>query len=99
MLASADGSWKFTTKFADLLEFSYDDLSDQMPDALQDADASSVWATVLALKFLEHTYSSTEDRWKLLANKAKTWLTTEAQKLNLQLKDLEEAADKVLREE
>ncbi len=95
MQQGADGSWKLNAKFADTLGFSYEEVLDAAPPSIR--EAQNVWATILALKFLEITYGDLADKWELLAKKATSWLSNEVQKMKLNMDDLEPFATKLLK--
>jgi len=100
MQQGAEGSWKLTQKFAETIGFSYEELIEASPSNIgkQNEGALSVWATILALKFLEVSYEDFSEKWELLAKKAKSWLSNEIQKMKLQIEEIENAAAKLLRD-
>ncbi len=64
-----------------------------MPHVLKElsneANASaiwSIWATVLALKWLETHFANNKEEWDMVAGKAKRWLKKECSKLSNNLK-------------
>lgn len=74
-LQRADGSWELGKFLAELLGCSLDDLESEaakVPGNREQVDR--VWATALALAFLEQFCADEREEWELLAAKARRWL-------------------------
>jgi hypothetical protein len=72
-LQRADGSWPLARPLADILERSLRDLERAMP--APDAPlARELWATALALAWLERHAKPLVGEWEMLASKAERWL-------------------------
>ena len=69
-LQSAEGYWLLDQHLASLIGHSVDELKGSIPAGCSDI----VWGTVLALALLMKQFSSQQDEWELLANKAEFWL-------------------------
>ena len=69
-LQSAEGYWLLDQHLASLIGRSVDELKGSIPAGCSDI----VWGTVLALALLMKQFSSQQDEWELLANKAEFWL-------------------------
>ncbi|XP_043914789.1 von Willebrand factor A domain-containing protein 5A-like [Protopterus annectens] len=70
-LQNADGSWKLDKEFAALMALSEKELSSKIPK--QEID-NSVWATVLAIVWLDAFGAEQKDECELLVEKALTWV-------------------------
>lgn len=68
LLQEFDGSWKMSEAFATALGSTLGMLQDES------TFSSKVWATALALAFLEVALHARVEEWKLLAHKAHEWL-------------------------
>ena len=72
-LQQAEGNWKLDTALASILSKSLQQLEGACPVECK-GDIRTVWATVLALVFLEAKHSAKHDEWELVAMKAEFWL-------------------------
>jgi hypothetical protein len=74
-LQNADGSWELDHELAKILGRRLKDLERVLTDASRPAsEARRAWATALALAWLEKEAAESQDEWRLLAYKARTWL-------------------------
>jgi len=71
LLQHADGSWTLEKQFCDILGKSEEDLTSSSPDA---SIPTAVWATALALVWLQVKYPNKKDVWELLYDKGKLYL-------------------------
>lgn len=67
LLQSFDGSWELTSPLADALGTALGGLA-------PGDESGAVWATALALAFLDLRLASRAEEWALVAEKAHTWL-------------------------
>jgi len=72
---SAEGYWNLDQRFADLLTARLGDLEPAIPESIK--DRTSLWATLLALAFLEGNYGSKREKWGLVSKKAREWVDRE----------------------
>jgi Ca-activated chloride channel family protein len=75
---SADGSWDLTRVFAGVMHIALDVLEQRMPPMQGVQQQKRVWATTLALAWLELRAAANRDEWTLLARKAGVWLQSAA---------------------
>jgi Ca-activated chloride channel homolog len=73
-LQRADGTWDLTDELAGCIGIELRDIDHAMHAAKKDRDARVVWATVLALAWLEANAASHRREWQMLAEKASDWL-------------------------
>jgi hypothetical protein len=75
-LQRADGSWELTPELARAIGHNLAELEAALADATGNADeARTAWATALALAWLEEHARDAEGEWRLLAEKARAWLS------------------------
>jgi hypothetical protein len=75
-LQRADGSWELTPELARAIGHDLAELEAALADATGNADeARTAWATALALAWLEEHARDAEGEWRLLAEKARMWLS------------------------
>ena len=75
-LQRADGSWELSPELARAIGLDLAELEAALADATGNADeARTAWATALALAWLEEHARDAEGEWRLLAEKARAWLT------------------------
>ncbi|XP_075923215.1 von Willebrand factor A domain-containing protein 5A-like isoform X2 [Petromyzon marinus] len=70
-LQQADGSWKSLEQLAAVVQMPLENLQSEAPKGM----ASEVWATVLALVWLQSEAAEQKLKWDLLARKASLWLS------------------------
>ncbi|CAM9352953.1 unnamed protein product [Lampetra fluviatilis] len=87
-LQQAEGSWKSLEQLAAVVQMPLGDLQSEAPKGM----ASEVWATVLALVWLQSQAAEQKLEWDLLARKASLWLSQQGIDKNVAV----EAANKVL---
>jgi Ca-activated chloride channel homolog len=75
MLQAADGSWELTPELASLLGRDVGQVRAAVAATNGARDAvTRAWATALALAWLQQHAARVEDEWRLVAEKARTWL-------------------------
>jgi hypothetical protein len=75
MLQAADGSWELTPELASLLGRDVGQIRAAVAAAGESGEAvMRAWATALALAWLQQHAARVEDEWRLVAEKARTWL-------------------------
>lgn len=74
----ADGSWDLTTVLASVAHIELNVLEQRMPSMPGAKLPKRVWATSLALAWLELRAAANRDEWALLARKAESWLQAAA---------------------
>ena len=72
-LQQADGSWMLGAALASILGKTLSDLEGACPQGCV-GERGAVWATLLAVQFLEDKLSSRKEEWELVAGKAEAWL-------------------------
>jgi hypothetical protein len=74
-LQRADGSWELSSELAKILGRRMKDLERVLAGATgAGEEARRAWATALAVAWLEKQAPESRDEWRLLAEKARTWL-------------------------
>ena len=94
-LQQAEGLWKLDATLAGVLSKSLPELEGACPVGCQ-GDVRQVWATVLALAYLEACLSGQREEWELVAMKAEFWLEGQSLPAGTTLQALREAAKKCL---
>jgi hypothetical protein len=75
VLQRADGSWDLTRDFASAIGCNLADLEAELTAVSGDREESRrAWATALALAWLQDHASACIDEWRLLGQKARSWL-------------------------
>jgi len=84
MLQGASGSFAADKDLAQQLGISLEFLKSSSPKELsKDQEGEKIWATCLAINHLKLNHKETEEEWKLLSSKAKTWVGKNATKYNI----------------
>ena len=73
-LQLASGAWTLSSELASLLGHSVEQLMTACPASPCEGNVELVWATALALCYLEKRHAKRGDEWELLAVKASEWL-------------------------
>ena len=94
-LQQAEGLWKLDASLAGVLSKSMPELEGACPVGCQ-GDVRQVWATVLALAYLEACLSGQREEWELVAMKAEFWLEGQSLPAGTTLQALREAAKKTV---
>ena len=94
-LQQAEGLWKLDASLAGVLSKSLAELEGACPVGCQ-GDVRQVWATVLALAYLEACLSGQREEWELVAMKAEFWLEGQSLPAGTTLQALREAAKKTV---
>jgi hypothetical protein len=77
VLQQADGSWDLTPDLARAIDHDLAELESALPRTSGDGNqARRAWATAVALAWLDDHARDAYDEWRLLAAKARSWLTT-----------------------
>jgi len=92
-LQQADGNWQFNTALATVLLKPLEKLESSCPVPCKD-NIREIWATILALVFLETVCASQKDEWELVAFKAEGWLQGQPLPSGVDMTTLKEAAKK-----
>jgi hypothetical protein len=75
-LQRADGSWKLTRDFATVIGYDMRELKSALRGSdAEDNAVTTAWATALALAWLETHASDLTDQWRLVAEKARKWVS------------------------
>lgn len=90
-LQKAEGMWSLDASLASVFSKSLQELESACPIACEGA-VCVIWATVLALVFLEVQFASYQDEWGLVALKAEMWLAKESLPSGTSIEDLKTAA-------
>ena len=93
-LQQADGNWKLDAALASVLSKILQQLEGACPVDCKGDIICAVWATVLALVFLEAKHSAKHDEWELVAMKAQFWLQGQTFPAGTDLDSFMEAAKK-----
>ena len=94
-LQQAEGLWKLDASLAGVLSKRLPELEGACPVGCQ-GDVRQVWATVLALAYLEACPSGQREEWELVAMKAEFWLEGQSLPAGTTLQALREAAKKTV---
>ena len=94
-LQLASGAWTLSAELASLLGQSVQQLKTACPASPCEGDVELVWATALALCYLEKRHAKRKDEWELLAVKASEWLAQHVPEGHTS-KVFQEKADKTL---
>ena len=94
-LQQAEGLWKLDASLAGVLSKSLSELEGACPVGCQ-GNVRQVWATVLALAYLEACLSGQREEWELVAMKAEFWLEGQSLPAGTSLQALREAAKKTV---
>ena len=70
-LQEVDGSWELTPDFASAIGVRFHVVLSDVPN---DSEVQRVWATALALAWLDHHAASLRPEWQMLAAKAQWWI-------------------------
>jgi hypothetical protein len=73
-LQRADGTWALTPELGHAVGVPWNRLSVVPADLAGQSRAQDVWATLVALAWLERHAADTRDEWQLLARKADVWI-------------------------
>ena len=87
-LQKAEGFWQLETLATNFLHKPVADLTSKCPAGC----SNEVWATLIAMAYLESKFSSQQDEWELVNRKAEFWL--QSQQLPSDIASLKEAAKK-----
>lgn len=94
-LQQAEGNWQFDSSLAGVLAKPLQKLESSCPVPCK-GSIRAVWATILALVFLETVCASQRDEWELVAFKAEAWLQGQPLPSGVDMNTLKEAARKSL---
>jgi len=92
-LQHAEGNWQFYTALATVLAKPLEKLESSCPVSCK-SSIREVWATILALVFLETVCGSQKDEWELVAFKAEEWLQGQPLPSGVDMTTLKEVARK-----
>ena len=92
-LQQAEGSWQLNSTLASALTKPLKKLESSCP-VPNEGNIRIVWATILALVFLETECAAQRDEWELVAFKAEMWLQGQSLPSGVDMKGLKEAAKK-----
>ena len=92
-LQQADGNWQFNTALATVLAKPLEKLESSCPVPCK-GNIREIWATILALAFLETVCARQKDEWELVAFKAEGWLQGQPLPSGFDMTTLKEAAKK-----
>ena len=93
LLQQINGSWALDAALASILGRSVPDLEAACPVRCE-GDVCTIWATVLAVEYLETRHGAQRDEWELVAMKAESWLQGHSQSADLST--LKQAAKRCL---
>eukprot|EP01117_Protostelium_nocturnum_P018240 TRINITY_DN759_c0_g2_i1.p1 TRINITY_DN759_c0_g2~~TRINITY_DN759_c0_g2_i1.p1 ORF type:complete len:1661 (-),score=652.84 TRINITY_DN759_c0_g2_i1:41-5023(-) len=95
----AEGYWTLDQRFADLLNSRRGDLEDSIPENIANLDnRTDIWATQLAVLYLEHNHKQKKESWGLLVNKALEWLDLQLKSNKISKSELQEDAIQCLKD-
>lgn len=75
-LQTASGAWQPTDKLARMCGKTLPDILTTCPTQLHQDNKDILWATALALAYLNENFSDQKDEWEIAATKAMKWLKT-----------------------
>ena len=93
-LQQADGNWQFDSSLAGVLAKPLEKLESSCPVPCK-GGIRAVWATILALVFLETVCASQRDEWELVAFKAEAWLQGQPLPSGVEMNTLRVGARKI----
>ena len=94
-LQQVTGAWELNATLAEVFSKSLGDLESACPVNLEGIERM-IWATVLALVFLEIKHGGQRDEWELVAMKSEQWLQGQTLPSGVDLHTLRETARKCL---
>ncbi|XP_028392748.1 von Willebrand factor A domain-containing protein 5A-like isoform X1 [Dendronephthya gigantea] len=94
-LQLASGAWKMSTSLSDVISKTTEEIKDACPVSCE-GDMESIWATIIALTYLQLRQLNFKDEWELIALKAETWLTKQSLPQGSSIQDLREKAEAFL---
>ena len=92
-LQQAEGSWQLNSTLASALTKPLKELESSCPVSYE-GNIRVIWATILALVFLETVCAAQRDEWELVAFKAEMWLQGQPLPSGVDMNALKEAAKK-----
>ena len=92
-LQQAEGSWQLNSTLASALTKPLKELESSCPVPYE-GNIRVIWATILALAFLETVCAAQRDEWELVAFKAEMWLQGQSLPSGVDMNALKEAAKK-----
>ena len=92
-LQQAEGSWQLNSTLASALTKPLKELESSCPVPYA-GNIRVIWATILALAFLETVCAAQRDEWELVAFKAESWLQGQSLPSGVDMNALKEAAKK-----
>ena len=92
-LQQAKGSWQLNSTLASTLTKTLKELESSCPVPYT-GSIRVIWATILALAFLETVCAAQRDEWELVAFKAESWLQGQSLPSGVDMNALKEAAKK-----
>ena len=92
-LQQAEGSWQLNSTLASALTKPLKELESSCP-VPNEGNNRIIWATILALVFLETVCAAQRDEWELVAFKAEMWLQGQSLPSGVDMNGLKEAAKK-----
>ena len=92
-LQQAEGSWQLNSTLASALTKPLKELESSCPVPYE-GNIRVMWATILALAFLETVCAAQQDEWELVAFKAEMWLQGQSLPSGVDMNALKEAAKK-----
>ena len=92
-LQQAEGSWQLNSTLASALTKPLKELESACPVPYK-GNIQVIWATILALAFLETVCAAQRDEWELVAFKAEMWLQGQSLPSGADMNALKEAAKK-----
>ena len=92
-LQQAEGSWQLNSTLASALTKPLKELESSCPVPYE-GNIRVMWATILALAFLETVCAAQRDEWELVAFKAEMWLQGQSLPSGVDMNALKEAAKK-----
>ena len=94
-LQLASGAWSLSSELAAFIGMKKDDIKASCPVPCQ-GNMEIIWATIIALVYLENKQSDLKDEWELVAAKAQSWIAKQSLPEGCSIEILHEKAVKVV---
>lgn len=95
-LQCASGAWQLTNKLADICGIELEKLKQICPSQLVGPNKEILWATALAIVWLERLCSKERDEWEIIAAKGSKWLKANIAKSGMTFDDVMYFASRIL---
>lgn len=95
-LQLASGAWRLTAELATIVGKKLDVLNATCPVSCE-GEMETIWATIIALSYLEQNKSEQKEEWELVAAKAESWLAKQSLPTECSIQSLRQKAVDILK--